>query len=412
MAREGWFAFHRGRQHEAQALLERSVAILRELDARAELVFPLNYLGALLAHLGDHTRAQALCRESLGICQTIADLYGQAVAYNILGQSAYDQGDYTAAQEWSQRSLAIEQRIENQWSMTYSLTNLGKVAYVTGAYAAARWFFEESLQTRKSINDARGMGICFNRLGDTAAASGAYDEARERYNQGLREFRAIGNQWGMTSSLINLGRLALVQGRDAEALPLLQEAARLALNLEAPPQIVKILAAAAPLARKSGADDWAEELARIAQRAPASLESYRDHAARLLAWPGYGPPPLGLTLEQALGGLPDPTLPRAELAATSGQINAQPAQGNQEGAKAVSSEPRPRPQSLAQVAGLTAREVEVLRLVAEGLTDAQVAERLVLSRRTVHAHLGSIYGKLGVNSRSAATRFAVEHGLL
>jgi DNA-binding NarL/FixJ family response regulator len=62
--------------------------------------------------------------------------------------------------------------------------------------------------------------------------------------------------------------------------------------------------------------------------------------------------------------------------------------------------------------GLTVREVEVLRLVADGLTDAQVAERLVVSLRTVHAHLRSIYRKLDVRSRSAATRFAVERGLV
>jgi predicted ATPase/DNA-binding NarL/FixJ family response regulator len=63
-------------------------------------------------------------------------------------------------------------------------------------------------------------------------------------------------------------------------------------------------------------------------------------------------------------------------------------------------------------AGLTVREVEVLRLVAQGLTDAQVAELLVVSYRTVTTHLGSIYSKLGVSSRSAATRFAVEHHLV
>jgi DNA-binding NarL/FixJ family response regulator len=62
--------------------------------------------------------------------------------------------------------------------------------------------------------------------------------------------------------------------------------------------------------------------------------------------------------------------------------------------------------------GLTAREVEVLALVAEGLTDADVAERLVVSIRTVHAHLRSIYRKLDVRTRSAATRYAVEHGLM
>jgi ATP/maltotriose-dependent transcriptional regulator MalT len=62
-------------------------------------------------------------------------------------------------------------------------------------------------------------------------------------------------------------------------------------------------------------------------------------------------------------------------------------------------------------AGLSAREVDVLRLVAEGLTDAQVADRLFLSPRTVNAHLRSIYGKLGIPSRGAAIRFALDHHL-
>jgi DNA-binding CsgD family transcriptional regulator len=64
------------------------------------------------------------------------------------------------------------------------------------------------------------------------------------------------------------------------------------------------------------------------------------------------------------------------------------------------------------VGGLSPRELEVLKLVAEGLTNAQVAERLYLSPRTVNAHLNSIYHKLGVTSRSAAVRFTVEHGLV
>jgi DNA-binding NarL/FixJ family response regulator len=63
-------------------------------------------------------------------------------------------------------------------------------------------------------------------------------------------------------------------------------------------------------------------------------------------------------------------------------------------------------------AGLTEREVDVLRLVAGGLTDAEAAERLYLSVRTVNAHLRSIYGKLDVRSRGAAARFARENGLV
>jgi len=63
-------------------------------------------------------------------------------------------------------------------------------------------------------------------------------------------------------------------------------------------------------------------------------------------------------------------------------------------------------------AGLSAREVEVLRLVAQGLTNEQVAEQLVISARTVNTHLTSIYGKIQVSSRSAATRYAIEHHLV
>lgn len=67
---------------------------------------------------------------------------------------------------------------------------------------------------------------------------------------------------------------------------------------------------------------------------------------------------------------------------------------------------------VAYPASLTQREVEVLKLVAEGLTDGGVAERLFISPRTVSQHLRSIYSKLDVSSRSAATRFAVEQGLI
>ena len=66
----------------------------------------------------------------------------------------------------------------------------------------------------------------------------------------------------------------------------------------------------------------------------------------------------------------------------------------------------------AHPAGLSAREAEVLRLVAAGMTNAEVAGDLFLSSRTVDWHMGSIYRKLGLHSRTEAARFAAEHGLL
>ena len=63
-------------------------------------------------------------------------------------------------------------------------------------------------------------------------------------------------------------------------------------------------------------------------------------------------------------------------------------------------------------AGLSAREAEVLALVARGLTNAQIAQKLYISPRTVNGHLTSAYQKIDTSSRVEAARFASEHGLL
>jgi DNA-binding CsgD family transcriptional regulator len=62
--------------------------------------------------------------------------------------------------------------------------------------------------------------------------------------------------------------------------------------------------------------------------------------------------------------------------------------------------------------GLTPREVEVLSLVAQGMSNREVADALVLSEKTVARHLANIFTKLGVSSRTAAAAFAYEHGLV
>jgi HD-GYP domain-containing protein (c-di-GMP phosphodiesterase class II) len=63
-------------------------------------------------------------------------------------------------------------------------------------------------------------------------------------------------------------------------------------------------------------------------------------------------------------------------------------------------------------AGLTERQVEVLRLVAQGMSNPQIAKRLVISRRTAERHVQDVYARIGVSSRAAAALFAMEHDLL
>jgi DNA-binding NarL/FixJ family response regulator len=76
------------------------------------------------------------------------------------------------------------------------------------------------------------------------------------------------------------------------------------------------------------------------------------------------------------------------------------------------SSPSPERMPPTSPTGLTTREMEVLRLLAQGLTRAQIAGRLVIGLVTVNSHVRSIYSKLGVTSRAAATRYALEHHLL
>lgn len=366
LARQGWFTFHLGRLQEARLLLELSLSVQEQQRLQADHVFGLNYLGAVCIYLGDYETGARLAADGLALACERGDAYAQAVASNILGQIAYERGDYTAARSSSQQSLAIEQRIGNRWSMAFSLTNLGKVAYAEGDYAAARRLFTEALELRLAFGDSRGAAICHHRLGDAAAALDDAEGAESHYRQSLARYHSIGNRWGQAAVRTSQGRFAISRGRAVDGVPMLQEALRLALEIGSLPQAAAIAGLCAPLARPAD-PQWAAELERTAA-ATADSEAFRQQAARLLTW-HYRPPV----------------------------------------APARAAEPQGRQ---GYPGGLTAREAEVLRLVARGLTDAQVADELVLSRRTVSTHLTSIYSKLGIGSRSAATRFAVENGLV
>ncbi|HET8909230.1 MAG TPA: response regulator transcription factor, partial [Ktedonobacterales bacterium] len=63
-------------------------------------------------------------------------------------------------------------------------------------------------------------------------------------------------------------------------------------------------------------------------------------------------------------------------------------------------------------AELTPREMDVLHLLTQGLTNAKIAEHLIISELTVKSHVRSIYSKLGITSRSTVTRYAIEHRLV
>jgi DNA-binding NarL/FixJ family response regulator len=104
------------------------------------------------------------------------------------------------------------------------------------------------------------------------------------------------------------------------------------------------------------------------------------------------------------------TLTSAVRAAAQGKSWLSPAVANHVVRRAVGDDAPEPAESL--VLGLTPREVEVLQLLARGLDNAAVAERLVVAKRTVQNHVSSIYGKLGVSTRTEAALVAIRHGLV
>lgn len=355
--------------------------MLRANGAYAELIFSLNYLAAVCQYLGEYDQSRTLGQESLAITEQINDQYGRAVICNILGQVAYECGDYDEAGDWSQQSLVIEEHIGNRWSMAFSLTNLGKVAYAQGNYTDARALVAQSLAIREAMRDTRGVTICLSWLGAIAVALHEPAEAAASYAQSLALAREIGNRWGVTASLIQFGQLATAQGQYIAAARLFHDALRLALETGAVPQTRMVLAAAAPLVRQNGSPTWANQLSQFAMTPTPAGD--QEQAAQLFGWLSR-PEHLALTQEDAMRVAPH-----------------------------VSPQSTPRTASPATAShGLTSREIEVLRLVAQGLTDVEVAEKLIVSPRTVGTHLSAIYSKLHVKSRSGATRFAFEHGLV
>lgn len=279
-ARQGWFTFQLGRQVEAQALLEQSLALLRPVAPPAELVFPLNRIAAVTYHLGDYAEARQYVQEALDLSLAWNDRDGEAVARTILGQIAYFRGDYLAARRHCWNSLAVERELGNRWGTVFNLIILGRVAYALGEYDEARRQFHESLMNRHALRDTRGTALCLNHLGETAEAQGDPAEARRLYEESLALFNEIGNRAGAAMVLNHLGHHALARQDVAAAQRSFHAALQTAWQTQALPHALAALVGMA-IIRARDAPEQALELAILVEQHPAATQESKDRAAAL-----------------------------------------------------------------------------------------------------------------------------------
>ncbi|HEX4745684.1 MAG TPA: tetratricopeptide repeat protein [Gaiellaceae bacterium] len=383
------FWFERGYLSEGRLWLEEALAGSSEASRTRSRVLSGN--GVLAHYQGDYDRAEKVSREALELSGSLDDARGVAEAYTGIALVLRTRGDHAAAEKLFREALAAYEELGDDAGRARALDRLAMCLVVAGDLEGARSLFERSLELFRRLGDSHGVGLSLYGLATARRTSD--DIARSRANEGVDILRMVGDRrayakalWAVADINADLGDTEIAAAQFEESLTLFVEfgdrwfaglvlvsAALLACEVGDAERAVRLLAAADAIRTTLEVPVWAgfgERHDRALSDARGVLGETRSAAA----WEDGGRIPLSATIELVA-----------------------PARANA-GAGAAED--------------LTSRELEVLALVADGLTDVEVAERLVVSIRTVHAHLRSIYRKIDVRSRSAATRYALEHGFV
>jgi predicted ATPase/class 3 adenylate cyclase/DNA-binding CsgD family transcriptional regulator len=410
-----WFWWVRGYVSEGRAWLEGMLAQTQaELPAGSDTYTRATalYRAGYLAWAQDnYPRATALCEESLALFKRLGNRCGIGWAHYTLGLVALMEGDYARAAAHYEESLALFREVDDRRGIAWTLNNLGVVSQQgQGDYAPAKARFEESLALWRAMGNTRDIANCLNNLGEIARCQGDYAWAAARYEESLGLFQEVGDTPGAAICLLNLGFVALAQDDYGRAKALLVESSHHWQKIAGTFGIALCLTGLAAVAAAEGQLKCTTRLLGAAEAQHANIYAVLDpsdraaydrnvttvraqlgEAAFAAAWAEGR----ALTLDQALALIEEDE----RLDSLAPQL----------APSARSQPPAPR---ASFPAGLTEREVEVLRLLAQGLSYAQIAETLVISPRTVNRHLTSIYSKLDVTSRHAAARFAIDHHLV
>jgi predicted ATPase/DNA-binding CsgD family transcriptional regulator len=358
-----WHAHCREGLQWLEQALARSSEVLAPVRAKA-----LYNTGAMAYYGGgDHSRAVELIGEGLKLYRELGDKQGIAISLNALGHTALTRGDYTALHALYEESLSLLEVVGDTWHRAEALYLSAYGCYAQGNYARARALGGESLALCRGLGDLWGSAVILHALGLFAFTQGDYATARTFYEESLNVSQTVGEKWVAALCLVGLGEVVAVEGNPARAACLwgAAEALRAELGAFIP-----------------HAEHVSYERSMSTVRAQLSEDVFSS------AWAEGRT----MSLEQVLA-----------------------AQGTAEILALIPTEPLSAPPTRmppTSPAGLTTREMEVLRLLAQGLTSAQIAERLVIGLVTVNSHVRSIYSKLEVTSRAAATRYALEHHLL
>jgi len=327
-----------------------------------------------IAYLMGYPTCRAYYAEYHDLCRTLGDRAGMAAALMGMANLSLEKGDTGEAFSTYEECLAISREIGSNPGIAGALNNISMVEIIRGNYDRAEQLMSEGLEVIRQVEDKERIATMTDGLGRILLRKGELERAASTINSSLMMVTEMQDSWATAYSLEGLAEVACAQGKSNRAAQLLGAAEVYYKNMRARLDYLDI-----------------ETYDRCVATARALLG---DQAYEAAFAEGYSK-----TAEQA-AAFEEPTVSRK----ADGSRPGFPQRSGREKAAGDSGLIRD-PQGI-----LSAREVEVLRLVAQGLSDADIAAQLFLSRHTVNAHLRNIYSKLGVTSRSAATRYAIDHG--
>jgi predicted ATPase/DNA-binding CsgD family transcriptional regulator len=364
----GTIARQRGDFAEARSLMEESLSLAREVNDRYFIICLLSDLGGMVTQQGEYAKAYTLLEESLTISRELGDAICITRSLPAMALMLFiSQGDPALVRSLLEESLAKARELDFKGMIARCLSHLGLVELQQGNIVTARSLLEKSLALHKKTGDRWGIAWVLSILARVEASYGDCLGALALYEESLTIARKIGSKLNIATCLEGMASVLAV-GRD-------------------PAKAAHLWGAAEVLRESIGAPIWPVERASY-ELLVAATRVLMGETAFDTFWAEGRTMPLGQTLaEQGPATMP-------ELIPTGQQLTFQ--------ANSRTASP----------AKLTRREIEVLRLLTMGLTSSQIAGQLVISLATVNTHIGSIYTKLGVTSRSAATRYAVEHHIV
>jgi predicted ATPase/DNA-binding NarL/FixJ family response regulator len=401
----GWLYIRLGRFEAAETVFESADRIFEQTKQLPRFGFgadPLIGLALLAVTLGDYREGLRLAEISRRRHDDRGDLQNAQLAYFALENAALALGDLPAARRYVQRAYALTQETENRWMMAYILSDMGNVARVAKDLAQAQHYYQASYAIKQELRDPEGMAMALAAMGRIASLQQEDDQAFDLYTQSLHIYEEIDDRGAQARSLAGLGCASLALGNYEQARHYLARGLDIAAEIQFMPALLCILMAVGKYYRLTGRAARGREMLALVVHHPATDHELRAEVQRLLA--EEADKPVEHPAPNELEGMV--TRLRAELALPGGGADA----------PAAAMQPRTiRGQAIHSaelVEQLTAREQEILQLIATGLTNQQIADELILSAGTVKWYTAQIYGKLSVSSRTQALARARELALL